>query len=86
MYLYLIWLAALSLITFSLYGVDKARSKRKGARRVPENTLHLLALLGGFIGGWAGRWLFRHKTKKGIFTFVLILSTVIHAGVIWWII
>ena len=75
----LIWLAALSLITFILYGIDKAQSKRKGAR-IPEAALHLLALAGGFIGGWAGRSLFRHKTKKGIFIFVLAVSTLIHAG------
>jgi uncharacterized membrane protein YsdA (DUF1294 family) len=35
------------------------------------------------LGGWAGRALFHHKTKKGIFTFVLVVSTVIHAGVVW---
>jgi uncharacterized membrane protein YsdA (DUF1294 family) len=81
---YLIWLASLSLITFLLYGIDKARSKRKG-RRIPENALYLLALAGGFLGGWVGRSLFHHKTKKGIFTFVLIVSTVIHVGAAWWI-
>jgi len=70
--LYLIWLIAASLITFILYGFDKSQSKRKG-RRVPEYTLHVLALAGGFMGGWAGRSLFHHKTKKGIFLFVLFL-------------
>jgi uncharacterized membrane protein YsdA (DUF1294 family) len=82
-YFYLVWLAAASVITFILYGLDKARSKRKGAWRIPEMTLHALALLGGFMGGWAGRSLFRHKTKKGIFLFVLVLSTVLHAGLLW---
>jgi len=81
---YLIWLAAASGITFILYGFDKAQSKRKGARRVPEVVFHVLALAGGFIGGWVGRSLFHHKTKKGIFVFVLIVSTVIHVGVVGW--
>jgi uncharacterized membrane protein YsdA (DUF1294 family) len=82
---YLIWLAIASVILFVLYGLDKARSRRKGARRIPEITLHLLALAGGFLGGWVGRSLFHHKTKKEIFTFILLISTVIHAGVGWWV-
>jgi uncharacterized membrane protein YsdA (DUF1294 family) len=81
---YLIWLAAASLITFVVYGFDKARSRQKGAWRVPEATLHLLALAGGFTGGWAGRSIFRHKTKKGFFVFVLAVSTVIHLALASW--
>jgi uncharacterized membrane protein YsdA (DUF1294 family) len=61
--IYFIWLATASGITFLLYGFDKARSKN-GGWRVPEVVLHGLALLGGFPGGWAGRSVFRHKTKK----------------------
>jgi uncharacterized membrane protein YsdA (DUF1294 family) len=85
LYFYLIWLALVSLITFIAYGLDKSQSKRKGPR-VPENALHLLALAGGFMGGWLGRGLFHHKTKKPIFTFVLVISTLLHAGVIWWVV
>jgi uncharacterized membrane protein YsdA (DUF1294 family) len=77
--LYLIWLAVASGLTFLLYGIDKAQSKIKGWR-VPEVVLHGLALLGGFPGGWIGRSLFRHKTQKGVFVFVLSLSTIIHLG------
>jgi uncharacterized membrane protein YsdA (DUF1294 family) len=80
---YLIWLAATSLIAFILYGLDKAQSKHNGPR-IPENALHLLALAGGFLGGWVGRSVFHHKTKKRIFTFVLVLSTVIHLFLIYW--
>lgn len=75
--LYLIWLAVLSVITFILYGFDKARSKTRG-RRVPEAYLHWFSLLGGFPGGWLGRSIFRHKTRKGAFALILTLSTVIH--------
>ena len=82
---YLIWLAFISIITFVLYGYDKAQSRR-GGRRIPETELHLLALIGGFPGGWAGRSVFRHKTQKGIFMFVLIISTVIHLGLLFWLI
>jgi uncharacterized membrane protein YsdA (DUF1294 family) len=83
LHLYLIWLALISLITFILYGLDKVQSKRNGPR-IPENALHLLALVGGFLGGWVGRSLFHHKTKKGVFAFVLVVSTVTHGGLTYW--
>jgi uncharacterized membrane protein YsdA (DUF1294 family) len=80
---YLIWVVIASGITFLLYGLDKAQSKN-GGWRVPEVVLHGLALAGGFPGGWAGRSIFRHKTKKGIFVFVLVVSTALHLGLVYW--
>lgn len=82
-HLYAIWLAVASGITFLLYGLDKAQSRRSGWR-VPEVVFHWLALAGGFPGGWAGRSMFRHKTKKGSFVFVLAVSTAIHIGLAYW--
>jgi len=79
---YLVWLALLSLILFILYGVDKKRA-RKGAWRIPEATLHWLAVLGGFPGGWAGRAAFRHKTLKPLFVLVLVISTLLHIGLVY---
>lgn len=81
---YIIWLAVVSVITFIMYGYDKVQA-RKGGWRVSEKTLHVLALVGGFPGGWIGRSVFRHKTRKGIFLFVLLVSTVIHLGVGYWV-
>jgi uncharacterized membrane protein YsdA (DUF1294 family) len=79
---YWIWLIALSVITFLLYGYDKGQAKL-GGLRVPEIVLHALALLGGFPGGWVGRAVFRHKIRKVSFLIVLIVSTVIHVGIIY---
>jgi uncharacterized membrane protein YsdA (DUF1294 family) len=84
LYVYLIWLAAFSLVTFILYGVDKSRARR-AAWRIPEATLHWMALLGGFPGGWAGRAVFRHKTQKTSFVLVLAFSTIIHLGLVLWV-
>lgn len=81
--IYLGWIGVLSLITFILYGYDKFQAKR-GGWRIIENHLHWLALLGGFPGGWLGRSLFHHKTRKGYFLFILIISTLIHAALIYW--
>ena len=64
---YLLWyLAAVNLVTFTVYGVDKAKARR-GAWRVPEKTLFLLPLLGGSIGALLGMRAFRHKTKHWYF-------------------
>ena len=79
---YCIWLVIVSGITFVLYGFDKAQSRTHGWR-VPELVLHGLAIAGGFPGGWAGRSVFRHKTKKGFFVFVLSGSTAIHLGLMY---
>ena len=48
------WVAALSLVTFGIYGYDKAQAQGSGPR-VPEAVLHLL----GSAGRHAGR-LYRH--------------------------
>ena len=44
---FVIYLAAINLITFCVYGADKRRAKISGARRVPEKALFALALLLG---------------------------------------
>jgi uncharacterized membrane protein YsdA (DUF1294 family) len=83
--IYWIWLAIASLVTFLVYGYDKAQA-RNGGWRVPEKVLHILALAGGFAGGWAGRSVFRHKTKKVFFTFILAVSTLLHLAIWYWLI
>jgi uncharacterized membrane protein YsdA (DUF1294 family) len=81
--IYPLWLAVTGGITFLAYGFDKVQSKTEG-RRVPEAVLHGLAIAGGFGGGWLGRWVFRHKTRKGFFTLVLVASTMAHLGLGYW--
>jgi uncharacterized membrane protein YsdA (DUF1294 family) len=70
---------ALSLAAFALYGLDKVQARR-GGRRVPERTLHVLALAGGFAGAWLGMRAFRHKTRKPGFIVLLLLAACLHAG------
>ena len=61
------YLTAVNLAAFALMGIDKRRAKRDGARRIPEKTLFLSALLGGSVGAIAGMRTFRHKTKHWYF-------------------
>ena len=63
----LLWyLAAVNVVTFTVYGIDK-RKARRGAWRIPEKTLFLLPLLGGGVGALLGMKVFRHKTKHWYF-------------------
>jgi uncharacterized membrane protein YsdA (DUF1294 family) len=56
-----------NLWTFMLFGLDKIRAEA-GSWRVSEGTLLLWAFLGGTIGAYAGRAVFRHKTRKQPFS------------------
>lgn len=70
--------ATLSAATFAVYALDKRRAKRKGARRIPEKTLHRLAWFGGAPGGLAARQLLRHKTRKAGFGLRLWFAVGLH--------
>ena len=76
----IIYLIVINLITFLFMGYDKHEAK-VGEWRVPEKYLFLLVILGGSIGGIAGMYTFRHKTKKWYFKFgfpaILILQIAI---------
>ena len=59
----IIYLIAINILTFLIFGIDK-RKARKGKWRIPEATLIGLAVAGGSIGALLGMYLFRHKTQK----------------------
>ena len=64
----LYYLAAINLLGLALMGADKRRA-RKAARRIPEKTLFVAALLGGSVGSILGMWTFHHKTRHWYFGF-----------------
>ena len=68
---FLLYLAGINVLAFAVYGWDKARSKVQGARRVPEKTLFLLALLGGSVGALLGMHVWHHKTRHWYFKYGL---------------
>ena len=71
----LIYLVAINIVTFFMYGIDKWRSTsdrllptgRKKAKnskwRIRETALLGLAVLGGSIGAWLGMKVWHHKTQ-----------------------
>lgn len=68
MKLILIYLAAINLVTFVMYGIDKYKAK-KAKWRISEATLLLMAAIGGPIGAWAGMQVWHHKTLHKKFRF-----------------
>ena len=68
--------AAISFITFILYGADKSKARR-GAWRIPEKVLLGFSFFGGAVGGLFGMNLFRHKTKHWYFWAVNVLGLVV---------
>lgn len=73
----------LSIITFLVYALDKtAASQRRW--RIPENFLHLLALLGGWPGALAAQQMLRHKTRKFRFQVLFWITILLNLGLVWY--
>lgn len=73
----------LSIITFISYAIDKSKTKRN-SWRTPDNTLHVLALLGGWPGAaWAQHFL-RHKSSKKAFKRTYWITVVINLIALTW--
>lgn len=65
--LWVFWLyLGMSVICFGAYGIDK-RAAVSRSWRIPESSLLLPGLLGGWPGAIIGQQVFRHKTKKSAF-------------------
>ena len=78
---YLGLVAVASTVSFAAHGIDKRRAAA-GGRRVPERTLHLLALAGGWPGAAMARRRFRHKTRKVPFLIASWAVAAVHVAVV----
>ena len=76
----------LNVLAFVLFGADKYRAKKK-LFRISEDVLLTVCFLGGGIGGYLGMRVFRHKTNKIQFQFLIpasvIVSVVLYIVAFW---
>ncbi len=71
------WLMMVNIATLLLYGIDKFAA-RKSWQRVPEMTLLMFGLVGGWVGALVAQQVFRHKTQKQPFRSWFMLSVVVN--------
>ncbi len=76
MKIFLVFYIIMNLVTFILYGADKAKAK-KGSWRIPEKTLLLFAACFGGLGAFLGMKVFRHKTKHTSFRILVPVCMII---------
>lgn len=72
----MIWFLLANMLTLVIYGIDKTAA-RKTWRRVPESTLLVFGVVGGWPGAIVGQQLFRHKTQKQPFKTYFIISVLV---------
>jgi uncharacterized membrane protein YsdA (DUF1294 family)/cold shock CspA family protein len=66
-----------STITYGVYARDKKAAQNAG-QRVPESTLHLMSLVGGWPGALIAQVLLRHKTRKTSFLIGYWLTVIVN--------
>ena len=71
------WYIVLGVITYMTYAKDKAAAQ-SGDWRTPESTLHLLSVLGGWVGAMIAQTYLRHKSQKREFRMTYYLTAVIN--------
>ena len=73
---FMMWFLLVNVLTIVIYGVDKLAA-RKAWRRVPESTLLIFGMVGGWPGAIVGQQSFRHKTQKQPFKTYFIISVIV---------
>lgn len=77
------WCLLMSLVSWAMYWQDKSAARRN-AWRIPENTLHLFSLIGGWPGALMAQHVLRHKTVKTSFKLVFRLTVAINLLILAW--
>ena len=83
-HLILIYFAAITVVTFFAYGIDKWKAKLK-QWRIPESALFGLAAVGGSVGAWLGMKVWHHKTQHKKFKYGVPAIFVAQVALVaWW--
>ena len=80
----LIYLAAMNVVTFFLYGIDKWKARRS-KWRISEATLIWLSVFGGSIGALLGMKAWHHKTQHKKFKYGIPLILLLQIVFVGWI-
>lgn len=81
----LLFVSIINLMSYWMYAQDK-EAAQAGNRRVPENTLHILSVLGGWPAAWLAQQRLRHKTQKQPFRNIYFCTIVFNILIILWLI
>ncbi|PTO98360.1 DUF1294 domain-containing protein [Vibrio sp. 10N.286.48.B8] len=79
----LVWYLVIGLVTFFVYAKDK-RAAINGNWRVPEKTLHIFSVAGGWLGALLAQDKLRHKTQKQPFRAIYWLTVAMNIAVFIW--
>ena len=64
----ILYLVAINVVTFLLYGIDKFKAQRS-RWRIPESVVLGMTVVGGSVGAWLGMMVWRHKTQHKKFKY-----------------
>ncbi|AOA57125.1 DUF1294 domain-containing protein [Acinetobacter larvae] len=78
-----IWLMLVNVLCYWCYALDKEAAKTQ-KRRIPEQNLHILAVLGGWPAAWLAQQRLRHKTQKQPFQKIYRFSILFNVLLLLW--
>lgn len=83
--LVMLFVSIMNLMSYWFYSQDK-EAAQQGNRRVPENTLHILSVLGGWPAAYLAQEKLRHKTQKQPFRKIYFCTIAFNILLILWLI
>ncbi|MDQ1208946.1 uncharacterized membrane protein YsdA (DUF1294 family)/cold shock CspA family protein [Acinetobacter baylyi] len=78
-----IFIALMNALSYWLYAQDK-EAAQLGNRRMPEQSLHIVAFLGGWPAAWLAQQKLRHKTQKQPFRKIYFCTIVLNILLLLW--
>jgi uncharacterized membrane protein YsdA (DUF1294 family) len=73
------WYGLVSAATFIVYSIDKSAA-RHGRMRIPERTLHVFSLAGGWPGAALAQAMLRHKSNKSMFRAAFWMTAILNCA------